>query len=504
MKPTRMRRLLGTLCLAAALALLAGRPAPADAPAKPKDVGQWAKPFDLQNVAIHTHVLPDGRVLYWSRRDKAGQSDLNPHDCTPRIWNPQTNKIVLTPKPGFNLFCSGHTFLADGRLFVAGGHLSDSHGTRRAAVYDPKMDKWIPTKDMNAGRWYPTAITLPDGSALVSFGKDENGDDNIIQQVWSDGATPWRSIVDFKAPPYYPRMHVAPSGRVFMSGPLPLTQFLDTGGAGGWTPSSTRVSNRTQEYGISVMYADGKILFAGGGNGPVKGAEVIDLNAATPAWTPTGDMKFARRQHNATLLPDGTVLVTGGTQGDGGESAGFNDLTPGKPIRAGELWDPKTGKWTLMAEEGVDRCYHSTAILLPDATVMSAGGGEYSPKNDGHPNDPKDSHTDAQIFSPPYLFRKGMRPTITKAPERVKYGKTFEVETPAPGDVGAANWVRLSSVTHSFNSNQRINFLTFAANATSLTVTAPGDPKLCPPGHYMLFLLDKAGVPSVAKIIQIG
>jgi galactose oxidase len=516
MTTTHLRRLFGTLWLVAAVALAAKPQVNAQAPGGPDKVGQWGPRIDMQNVPIHTHVLPDGRVLYWSRREK--DEDINPHvlDCTPRIWDPKTGTTKTTDKPGFNLFCGGHTFLADGRLFAAGGHQSDGHGDPHAAIFDYTTEKWTRVPNMNAGRWYPTAVMLPDGSVLVSFGKNDHGDDNTVQQVWKDGLNPWRPIVDFQGPPYYPRMHVVPDGRVFMAGPLPLTQFLDTNGGGAWTflrtdpdpdkarQLSSRVSNRTLEYATSVQYADGKILFAGGGNAPANGAEVLDLNADKPAWKSTDNMIFHRRQHNATLLPDGTVLVTGGTQGNGGPAGGFNDLTPGAPIHSAELWDPKTGHWTKMAKESVDRCYHSTAVLLPDATVLSAGGGEYSPNNDGKPNDARDSHRDAQIFSPPYLFRGGVRPTISSAPDEVEYGKTFKVVTPNPADVGAVNWVRLSSVTHSFNSNQRINFLAFQANATSVSVTAPPDNRnICPPGHYMLFVLNKSGVPSVAKIIRI-
>ena len=126
-------------------------------------------------------------------------------------------------------------------------------------------------------------------------------------------------------------------------------------------------------------------------------------------------MQHRRRQHNATLLPDGTVLVTGGTAGPG-----FNDVSPGKPVHAAELWDPATDTWTTLAAEAVDRCYHATALLLPDATVLSAGGGEFMVG--AAPNAPADTHRDAQIFHPPYLFR-GPRPVITSAPVRAHRGR---------------------------------------------------------------------------------
>jgi hypothetical protein len=119
------------------------------------------------------------------------------------------------------------------------------------------------------------------------------------------------------------------------------------------------------------------------------------------------------------------------------------------------------------------------------------------------PNSLKDSHADAQIFSPPYLFQGGPRPDITNAPKTVTYKTTFDVGTSNPDQVGQVTWIRLSSVTHSFNTNQRINFLKFTSNGNKLTVTAPDSAAVCPPGHYMLFVLNKAKVPSVARIINI-
>jgi len=514
-RPRRRFAVRGRLAAIFALAV-AG---PTAAFAQPAVQGQWSPVFGTQNVIIHASVLPSGKVLFWSRRE-AGEG-LNPHVCTVRIFDPslvgKPGMITQTAnQPGYNLFCGGHTFLPDGRLFVAGGHISDAHGEPFASIYDPVSNMWSRTANMTGGRWYPTATPLADGTVLVSFGTDENGNNNVTQQVWKDGAlpSPWRSIVTFDPPPYYPRMHVVSDGRVFMTGPLALTQFLDTSGTGTWTflhpdpdinkavALSSRINN-FRDYAPSVLYDVGKIVFIGGGIAPTNAVEVLDLNAAVPQWKATEPMHFARRQHNATLLPDGTVLVMGGTKGSGGESNGFNDLTPGEPIHAAEVWDPKTGHWTLLAEAAVDRCYHSTAVLLPDATVLSAGGGEYSPRNNGQENDPKDTHKDAQIFTPPYLFRGGQRPDILSAPDAVTYGQTFTVATSNPGQVGQVNWVRLSSVTHSFNTNQRINFLKFTAGATGLSVTAPASANLCLPGHYMLFVLNTDDVPSVAKMILI-
>jgi galactose oxidase len=495
-------------------------PAPADrAAADPKEVGRWDPKFSLPNVAIHTHLLPNGKVLFWGRRDHPTDS-LDEHVCTPQIWDPATRTTTPTPKPTLadgrttvNLFCSGHTFMPDGRLLVVGGHFADSKGIDQAATYDYRTNGWTALPVMNNGRWYPSAVTLHDGTALVMSGSfaGPNGTTpiNEVQQVWDGHA--WRSLVNFHSMQLYPRVHAAPNGRAFMSGPLAQSYMLDTEGPGNWTPLQGAGGSRTsgsRDYAPSVMYDVGKVIYIGGGNDPrthvpTAAAETIDLTVANPAWRPTGNMHHPRRQHNATILPDGTVLVTGGTQGGGGKNDGFNDLRPHQPVHEAELWDPATGQWTELAVEDVDRCYHGTAILLPDATVLSAGGGEYRPDGSPAQNPPQDSHRDAQIYHPPYLFR-GARPELTTAPEEVGYGQSFAVGTPHPEEIGLVSWIRLSSVTHSFNMDQRINFLTFRTAAGGLTITAPANADVCPPGHYMLFLLNKAKVPSIAKILRIA
>jgi hypothetical protein len=159
-----------------------------------------------------------------------------------------------------------------------------------------------------------------------------------------------------------------------------------------------------------------------------------------------------------------------------------------------------------MAEESVDRCYHSIALLLPDGRVLSAGGGEYAPNNPDAPNQPNppgDSHKDAQLFSPPYLF-KGPRPTIATAPTEISYGKSFEITVGEGDTVAKVSWIRLGSVTHSCNQNQLLNFLEFRQEASKVIIQAPASPNAAPPGHYMLFVLNEQGVPSIANITRIS
>jgi hypothetical protein len=137
--------------------------------------------------------------------------------------------------------------------------------------------------------------------------------------------------------------------------------------------------------------------------------------------------------------------------------------------------------------------YHSTALLLPDARVLLTGSGDAA----GNAN-----HYDAELFSPPYLFN-GTRPTISSAPTTLGYAQSFFLGTPTPTSIARVTLVRLGSVTHAFDSNQRFIELTFVRTTGGLTVKTPASRNVAPPGHYMVFVLNGASVPSVAKIIRI-
>jgi hypothetical protein len=293
--------------------------------------------------------------------------------------------------------------------------------------------------------------------------------------------------------PYFPWIHLAPNGQVFQSGPDQDTYYLDTSGTGAWNfVGDTQYGSRV-DYGTSVMYQVGKVLILGGGDPPTASAEVINLKDTNPQWRFVSSMAFARRQLNATILPDGTVLVTGGTSGPGFDNAAG-------AVYPAELWNPNTEQWTRLAAMHVPRLYHSTAVLLPDGRVLSAGGGGYNPTAaDGNPD-----HTDAEFFSPPYLFN-GTRPTITSAPTEIKVGQFFSVATPDTTSISRVTLIRLSSVTHAFNMNQRFNELPFfKVGVQGLIAKAPTSANVLPPGHYLLFILNSAGVPSVAKIVRVS
>jgi hypothetical protein len=455
--------------------LLAAVLATANAQTDPAQVGQWSSVQSWPYRAISAHLLPTGKVLFISYYVESK---------SPQIWDPATNAISSAPGTSYDLFCAGHSFLPDGQILFTGGHHGDYIGWPYTLKYNPFTNSFSPGPDMNAGRWYPNNTTLANGDVLVVSGDiDSQTNVDTLPQVWQTATGSWRNLsTALLALPLYPRMFLAPNGKVFDAGPDRLTRYLDTNGTGTWTTVANTNFTIARTYGSAVMYDVGKVLIVGGGGPPTNTAEIIDLNSSTPAWKPTGNMAFVRRQHNATVLPDGKVLVTGGSSG-----SGFDDST--LPVLTPEMWDPATGAFTQLASSTVYRGYHSTALLLPDGRVLSAGG------NVGGPN--------AEIYSPPYLF-KGPRPTMTSAPASIGYGQTFFVNTPDAANIAQVSFIRLGSVTHSFDMNQRFMRLNFTAAANALNVTSPSDPNVAPPGHYLMFILLANGVPSVGSVVQIG
>lgn len=432
--------------------------------------GAWTAPFDWPIVAVHLVLLPNGQVLSMGRVG------------VPQIWDPANGTFTAAPSPAW-LFCAGHVLLSDGRVLVVGGHISDQHGLPNLTLFSTPSD-WSSSTPMARGRWYPTGTVLGNGDVSILAGTDENDVVVPIPEVWSNGSV--RQLTGASRElPWYPRAFLTADGSVYVVGPTVQTFFLSVSGAGSWRSGPRHVFETGRNYGSAVMYDDGKILYAGGAN-TTNTAEVIDLNQPSPTWSFTDPMAFERRHHNATVLPTGEVLVTGGVAG-----TAFDDVSKG--VHAAEIWNPTTGHWRTLASNVITRGYHGTALLLPDGRILHAGSGDGA----GAPNE-----RNAEIFSPPYLFR-GARPVITSTQSDVHYGEQFRIETPQASSITHVSLIRLGAVTHAFDQNQRFQRLQFTADANGITATAPSSSNRAPPGHYMVFILNGQDVPSVAKIIRI-
>lgn len=494
----------------------------------PYYVGRWEKSF-TSVIVVHASVLPNGKVLHWSPSSGPTPS---------RLWNCVLNNGLCDPDVNSNnlqdifwattdLFCSGHSLLPDGRLFAAGGSVfgSGELGTVATTIFEanpqPSPSPMASSgPNMTEGRWYPSTVTLGNGETAILSGIHcvpgepqpcKNYQFNLIPDVLDTVGTSLRKLSTASLfLPLFPRLHLGADGRVFYAGPNSGSRWLDTSGTGAWGTTIKHYFYSQPPYfitdrdsGSSVMYDVDKVMIAGGGNPPTNTCEKIDLKGEVGNWEATGSMQFARRHLNLTILADGKVLATGGTKGPG-----FDDSCIHNTIFAAELWDPSSGigNWTTLASMSHRRQYHSTAVLLIDGRVL-VGGNTGSPptSEDCKANDPVFQQ---EIFTPPYLFNPdgtlATRPLITSAPDSFGYGTQFLVGSPSAANIAKVTMVRLSSVTHSVNMNQRINHLPFTRVSAGLRVIAPADGNEAPPGHYMLFIINRAGVPSVAKIIKIG
>ena len=468
--------------------------AAAAVPGSPGDIGQWGPVVDWPVVGIATALLPNGKVLaYDSVGDRAAETYPDQSFTRATVWDPTTGaQTPVNVDTGYNVFCSGLGHRTDGSLFLAGGNKDQQlNGIVQTHLFDPATNTWTLGPNMAADRWYPTVTALRDGEMLITSGGPS------VPEVYTTTGSLRALTTASQSLPLYPWLDVAPDGRAVYTGPDNNLRKLDATATGSWQSFGAR-DGVNRDYGGHVLYDIGKVLVAGGG-ASVASARVVDINGATPIVAPTASMAFGRRQHNLTVLADGTVLATGGNS----SGASLVDLNAG--VYAAELWNPLTGTWRTLSAMQVTRQYHSTALLLPDGRVLSAGGGicgtcdsvGYLAKN-------------AEIYSPPYLFAQdgsgnpAPRPTIASAPASVGYGAGFSVSSPQAASITKVALVRLGAVTHSNNMEQRYVPLSFTPGIGSITATAPANANIAPPGAYMLFVTDALGVPSVAKIVTVG
>jgi hypothetical protein len=271
----------------------------------PESSGQWTAPFNWQVVAVHQTLLSNGKVLSWG------------HAGLPQVWNPATGIFTPVASPAL-LFCGGHSLTTDGRVVVAGGHITNNHGLPDMSIFSPGSQSWSQTTPMRRGRWYPTNTTTGSGEVVILAGKDENGTTVTVPEIWNPSGTIRQLSTASRSFPYYPRVFLAPNGKLFYAGESQTTRWLKITGTGSWSTGPNRLYG-TRDYGAAVMYEEGKILYVGGGH-TTNTAETIDLTRTSPAWSWTGSMAYQRRHHNAVILPTGEVLVVGGLSG-----SAFND-----------------------------------------------------------------------------------------------------------------------------------------------------------------------------------
>lgn len=450
--------------------------------------------------AIHAIVLPNGRIMTYGTNGSGRPSYGFSYD----VWDPVTgNHTTLPVHTATNLFCSAQTIMPwSGQVLITGGDENGlpgggfNDGVNDVNVFDPTDNSLRRLGSSTAkARWYPTTTTLPNGEILVHGGRDDTGkvSPSLVPEVYGPEHG-WRRLTGAASADvygsgrwWYPRSWIAPNGKVFIvtKGDRGMW-MLDTKGRGAVTRVGTYPAPSTNNTTPAAMFDEGRILITRGDGK----AAVIDITGAAPRVSETGSLRSYRAWSDATVLANGEVLVTGG--------ASQHQMLDHATTHA-EIWNPKTGRWRAGASARKARLYHSSALLLPDATVLTAGGGPPGPA----------VNLNAEIYHPPYLFAADGSGRLAQRPEiagvgPVTWDQPFDVDVADGQAISRVALVRSGSNTHSFDMDQRFLELEFSQSGEHLSVQAPRNRNVAPPGQYMLFVFDDAGVPSVAQLVHVN
>ncbi len=479
-------------------------------------VGTWSAPIAWPTVAIHAALMPTGHIISWASNDNGvsggansagtnGVIDSAPTDPSHYsnivyITDPTTMTNTLVNNSTTDLFCSGHAQMANGNLMVAGGNLGlyggAYTGQKTVNIYNPFLKTWSRIMDMAYGRWYPTVTTLPNGEMFIIGGTNTSYSGGIDPNpiVWNGTSYRRLSGITAMSGASYPWDFVTPTGKLLITGAGGSSSnmyLLNTSGTGSST-TIARGDGLGRTYGSSVLYDQGKVLVVGGNSNT---ALTVDANTDSPVVRNTNPMQFSRTNLNATLLSDGSVAVNGGnTSGalTGGDGTAVKDI---------EIWNPSTGNWLRGPQQQYDRVYHSTSLLLPDGRLWSSGGGVCGSCGTKNYN--------AEFYSPKYLYKPDgsgdlvARPNISAVASSLTYNTSLPITMSSNESIAKVALIKLGSVTHAFNMDQRYVPLNFSQNGTTINATAPQNANLAPQGYYMLVVVNASGVPSAARTIQI-
>ena len=482
--------------------------------APPAGEGEWSPTIDFPLVPVSMALEHDsGNVLVWSSYAASTFGGGNGGNTLTATYNPATGIVSQrnVQNTDHDMFCEGLSMDSTGRIIAAGGN-----NAPKTSLYSPKYDVWVAQAELNIPRGYQAQATLSNGLAFT-IGGSWSGGDTVAKngELYNPFVDSWTELAGCPVAPmltadlqgvYRADNHGWlfgwKDGSVFQAGPSKAMNWYTTAGQGSTTPAGPRNEDGDAMAGDAIMYdaAAGKILTVGGatsyqGVNSTANAHVITLNSPnTQVHVDTiNPMWFQRIFANAAVLPNGNVFITGGQIYGQPFSDDTAQLIP-------EMWDPVTTRFTKLASQTVPRNYHSTAILMPDATIISGGGGLCGAC--------ATNHYDAQIYSPAYLFNadgsRATRPVIINAPAQAAITtprSTLTATTDSP--VTAWSMIRLGSTTHTVNTDQRRIPLFGTNQGNTWTLALPTDPGIMIPGYYMLFAMNAQGTPSIAKFVWV-
>jgi hypothetical protein len=449
--------------------------------------GQWQLvPGTSQITMMHAVLLPNTtRMLYWGYGPRPDQSRL--WDAATGVYSSPSNQPAdVTPDE--NIWSGSHAYLDDasGTILEAGG-FTDTAPERHAFLFDPPTLQWSALPDMHQARFYPTTLSLPDGTPLTLFGQDtgagttSDGIETFAAGAWSAAKPTGFNYF------YYPWTFVLPGGDLFVAGPQKPSRRFDPAANpivanGQWNQIYSQRGVNMEGTAVLLPLRppayQPRVLICGGSPADAQqSSEMIDLSAGAPAWQDAGTLSVPRSRCNSVLLPDGRIMVAGGA----------TDARPdGGPVEIFDPDDPDAG-WVSGPTMVHRRDYHSAAILLPDGSVLMGGDPEFA---------------EHERYYPSYYFRP--RPTITSAPALVAHGAAFAISTPQAPAIAEVVLMRPGAVTHGFNANQRYVGCTFTVAAGTLNATVPADATVALRGWYLLFIVDSDRTPSLGRWIRVS
>jgi Domain of unknown function (DUF1929) len=479
-----------------------------------RQYGRWDTVADSHLRSVHAAMLDNGKVLLMSGSGN-DQAASNSKTYRTMLWDPEKNTFTRIATP-WDVFCSGHTFLQNGSLLIAGGTAKyevlaqnaaggvkqNYTGVRDSFVYDPNTNQYTRVGYLNHARWYPTLTRLADGSVIAVSGLDANGNlDNghtesydPTQKIWVDHPSLHKVF------PTYPALLVTGDGRLLFTGSNAGygQDTPDLRQPGLWNLQTNTFQKIPGLTDASLVQTSGSILLppaqaqrymilGGGGIGDSQvttaRTAIVDTSKPVPTFTPGPNLTVPKRYPGAVILPDDSVLVSGGSK-----AYRANDT------KTAQLYHVDTNTFTTAADPHVGRDYHSEYVLLPDGRVAVFGSNPLSDNNT--------FETRVETYSPPYLF-KGPRPTIVTQTGTVSLGQSLSL-TVTGGAISKVRLIAPGSYTHVTDTNQRSVALPITSQqAGQVTVSIPTNADVLLPGVYMLFVDNSQGVPSVASWVHV-
>ncbi len=475
-------------------------------PPNADEIGAWSDVFSWPLIGLHTSLTSDGKILTFGTDLNGQQSGLHIYD----VWDPVTNThTTLSHTTNSDLFCAVAMINSfTGQLLIAGG---DGRPVGNYNDGIPDVNTFNPadlsltqsaTGPMAFSRWYASAVSLASGQIVMLGGRNDGTPASPgpvgpvpgvyyspYPEIYTSGygfRTLTGAYIDtFNLASLYPRSWLNSEGKIITFGDASNDIYVIDPSGSGSVELVGQQPTAIGWYQASIMFAPDMALLIGNDGT----AWIMDISGPIPTFQQTADAGADRVWANLTVLPDGRVMISGG-------SAVYNELQGVN--NTVEIWDPDTGLWSVEGDAAVAQLYHATTILLADGTVLSLGGGAPGPL----------ANLNGEIYSPDYLFDAGAvaapRPVITEAPESLDVGQDFTIEVSNPASIETLALMQFGTVTHSFNmAAQRIE-LTFQVQPDgSLLVDLPDNANVLTPGYWMLFAIDATGTPSIAATIQI-